>query len=155
MTSSKQRHYIIDDVTNEKKRSKLYKVTKSNDVKIDLFKKIRITTLRNQAERKTTNTLKLSCDSRFQRAFNACSCAFKVITLVWDNQGNYFENARWKRLSQRSFRMVIISKRKLKMTEIAFWVERIITHVRGGVVRTTAQKMTKFKPKKDIIRDLN
>jgi len=41
------------------------------------------------------------------------------------------------------------------MTEIAFWVEQIITHVRGGVVRTTAQKMTKFKPKKDIIRDLN
>jgi len=27
-------------------------------------------------------TLKLSCDSRFQRAFTACSCVFKVITLV-------------------------------------------------------------------------
>jgi len=27
--------------------------------------------------------LKLSCDSRFQRAFTACTCVFKVITLVW------------------------------------------------------------------------
>jgi len=26
-------------------------------------------------------------------AFTACSCAFKVITLVWANQRNYFENA--------------------------------------------------------------
>jgi len=26
--------------------------------------------------------LKLACDSRFQRAFTACSCVFKVITLV-------------------------------------------------------------------------
>jgi hypothetical protein len=26
--------------------------------------------------------LKLSCDSRFQRAFTACNCVFKVITLV-------------------------------------------------------------------------
>ncbi len=31
------------------------------------------------------STLKLSCDSRFQRAFTACSCVFKVITLVWVN----------------------------------------------------------------------
>jgi len=37
-------------------------------------------------------SLKLSCDSRFQRAFTACCCIFKVITLVWANQGNYFEN---------------------------------------------------------------
>jgi len=37
--------------------------------------------------------IKLSCDSRFQRAFTPCSCVFKVITLVWANQGNYFENA--------------------------------------------------------------
>jgi len=28
-----------------------------------------------------------------QRAFTACSCVFKEITLVWANQGNYFENA--------------------------------------------------------------
>jgi len=37
--------------------------------------------------------LKLSCDSRFQRGFTACSCIFKVITLVGSNQGNFFENA--------------------------------------------------------------
>jgi len=34
---------------------------------------------------------KLRCDSRFQHAFTACSCIFKVITLVWANQRNYFE----------------------------------------------------------------
>jgi len=37
--------------------------------------------------------IKLSCDSRFQRAFTACSCVFKVITLVWVNQRNFFKNA--------------------------------------------------------------
>jgi len=37
--------------------------------------------------------LKLRCDSRFQRAFTACSCVFKVITLIGTNQDNYFENA--------------------------------------------------------------
>jgi len=36
--------------------------------------------------------LKLRCDSRFQRAFTACSCVFKVITLIWVNQRNFFEN---------------------------------------------------------------
>jgi len=40
-----------------------------------------------------TFSLKLSCDSRFQRAFTACSCVFKLITLVGSNQGNFFENA--------------------------------------------------------------
>jgi len=48
--------------------------------------------------------VKLSCDTCFQRAFTACSCVFKAITLVGSNQGNYFENARWKRVSQRSFK---------------------------------------------------
>jgi len=37
-------------------------------------------------------SLKLRCDTRFQRAFTACSCVLKVITLVWSNQRN-FENA--------------------------------------------------------------
>jgi len=36
--------------------------------------------------------MKLSCDSRFQRAFTACSCVFKVITLVLANQRNLFDN---------------------------------------------------------------
>jgi len=35
--------------------------------------------------------LKLNCDSRFQRAFTACSCVFKVITLV----GSRFFVAEW------------------------------------------------------------
>jgi len=45
------------------------------------------------------NSLKLNCDSRFQRAFTACSCVFKEITLVGTNQHNYFEkpNASSKR----------------------------------------------------------
>jgi len=37
------------------------------------------------------SNLKLRCDSRFQRAFTACSGVFKVITLIGSNQGNYFE----------------------------------------------------------------
>jgi len=37
--------------------------------------------------------LKLHCDSRFQRVITACSCVFKVITLVGSNQCNFFENA--------------------------------------------------------------
>ncbi len=40
-----------------------------------------------------TTSLKLRCDTRFQRAFTSCSCVVKIITLVWANQGNYFENA--------------------------------------------------------------
>ncbi len=42
---------------------------------------------------KTLSYKKLSCDSRLQRAFTACGCVFKEITLVGSNQGNYFENA--------------------------------------------------------------
>jgi len=37
-------------------------------------------------------SFKLSCDSRFQRAFSASNCVIKVITLVGSSQGNYFEN---------------------------------------------------------------
>ncbi len=37
--------------------------------------------------------LKLRCDGRFQRAFTACSCVFKVNALIGSNQGNCFENA--------------------------------------------------------------
>jgi len=54
--------------------------------------------------------IKLTCDSRFQRAFTACSCDFKIITLVVSNQDNYFENvtacsnARWKHVSQRTLK---------------------------------------------------
>ncbi len=40
----------------------------------------------------TSAGLKLRCDERFTHAFTACSCVFKVITLVGLNQGNFFEN---------------------------------------------------------------
>jgi hypothetical protein len=36
---------------------------------------------------------KVRCDSRFQRAFIACSCVFEIITLIGSNQGNYFKKA--------------------------------------------------------------
>jgi len=49
-------------------------------------------------------TVKLSRDSRFQRAFTAGVCVFKVITLVGSNQCNYIENA------------TAFSKRTLKTT---------------------------------------
>ncbi len=47
----------------------------------------------NQNTSTTIDWIKLSCDSRFQRAFTACSCVFKVITLVWANQRKFIENA--------------------------------------------------------------
>jgi hypothetical protein len=37
---------------------------------------------------KNNSLLRLHCDTRFQRAFIACSWVFEVITLVWANQGN-------------------------------------------------------------------
>ncbi len=62
------------------------------------------------------NLLTLRRDTRFQHAFTACSCVFKVLTLVWANQRNFFENAqlhsinaRWKRLSQLSFMLCNLS----------------------------------------------
>ncbi len=49
---------------------------------------------RKRRDGAVTRTLfKLSCDSRFQRAFSACSCIFKVLTLVGSNQSNFFDNA--------------------------------------------------------------
>jgi len=58
--------------------------------------------------------LKLSCDSRFQRAFTACVYVVKVITLIGSNQRNYFENANAcskrtlkKQLSQLSLNVPI------------------------------------------------
>jgi len=37
--------------------------------------------------------IKVRCHTRFQGAFTACGCVFKVITLVGSNQDTYFENA--------------------------------------------------------------
>ncbi len=36
------------------------------------------------------SSLKLRCDTGFQRAFTACGCVFKVIMLVGSDQSNYF-----------------------------------------------------------------
>jgi len=52
--------------------------------------------------------LKLRCDCRFQRAFTACSCVFKVINLVWANQGNYVENA--PACSKRTLKTTVASQ---------------------------------------------
>jgi len=49
--------------------------------------------------------IKLRCDSRFQRAFTACSCVFNAITLLRDNQRNFFENAT--ACSERTLNMTV------------------------------------------------
>ncbi len=56
--------------------------------------------------------LKLSCDSRFQRAFTACVFVFEVITLVWTNQGNFFENAT--ACSNRMRKTLVATQLKLR-----------------------------------------
>ncbi len=38
-------------------------------------------------------SIKIICDKRFQRAFTSFGWVFKVITLIWVNPHNYFENA--------------------------------------------------------------
>jgi len=52
-----------------------------------------LTTVHEDQVTSTSFFLKLSCYSRNQCGFTACSCVFIVITSVWANQGNYFENA--------------------------------------------------------------
>ena len=44
-------------------------------------------------EKKFSIIVKSRCHMRFQRAFTARCCDFKVITLVWANLCNFFENA--------------------------------------------------------------
>jgi len=59
-------------------------------------------------------THKLSCHSRFQRAFTTSVCVFKVIKLAWKTKvftlkiQTHAVNARWKRLSQLRFRGIQI-----------------------------------------------
>ncbi len=69
------------------------------------------------------NWFRPHCNEHFQRTCSACGCVFKEITLVGTIQGNYIENAnaRWKRLSQRSFRN--------KLTEKTFFLELTEKHV--------------------------
>ena len=65
----------------------------------------------------TWEGLKLRCDERFTHAFTACSCVFKVITLIWGNQGNYFENgtACSKRMRKT---LVATQLKRLKVLQI-------------------------------------
>ena len=51
------------------------------------------------------------CHTRFQRAFTACCCVFKVITLVGSNQGNYFENAN--ACSKRTLKTRVATRLKI------------------------------------------
>jgi len=64
--------------------------------------------------------LKLSCDSHFQRAFTACVCIFKVITLVGANQGNYVENAT--ACSKRTLKTTVVTQLNVpkSKSQIAF-----------------------------------
>jgi hypothetical protein len=77
---------------------------------------------------------KLHCDERFTRAFIACGCVFKEITLVGSNQGNYFENAT-------SF-----SKRMLKTT--------VATQLYGqgrGKVKVCYGRAKNLRPNQEIL----
>jgi len=76
----------------------------------------------------------LSCDSRFRRAFTACVCVFKVITLVGSSQRNYFENAN------------ACSKRTLKMT--------VITQLKRSLP-TILNKLSSYKVLSDVEKALN
>jgi len=58
--------------------------------------------------------LKLRCNTRFQRAFTACGCFYKVITLVGSNQGNYFENAT--SCGKRTLKTRVVTQLKLDDT---------------------------------------
>jgi len=71
------------------------------------------------------STLKLSCDSRFQRAFTACSCVFKVIP--WFESTNVISlktqphavDACVKRSSQRSLTLVMHPNQRVVHVSLA------------------------------------
>jgi hypothetical protein len=69
-------------------------------------------------------SLKLSCDSHFQRAFAACVCVFKEITLVSSSQRNYFENATaW---NKRTLKTIVATQLYLTTQicfDFEFWVD--------------------------------
>ncbi len=61
-------------------------------------------------------TIKLHCDTHFQRAFTASCCVFKVISLVWANQCNYLEN-------------VIECKKRTPKTRVTTQLKLLISNV--------------------------
>jgi len=67
-------------------------------------------------ENNSFQLIKLSCDSRFQHAFTACICVFKVIMLVLANQSNYFESAN--ACTKRVLKMTVATHLKLQNQHI-------------------------------------
>jgi len=63
-------------------------------------------------------SLKLRCDTSFQHAFTARGYVFKVITLVWTNQRNYFENATAYSRRTLKTRIAMQGKSFLKFLDI-------------------------------------
>jgi len=68
--------------------------------------------------------VKLHCNTRFQRAFTACGCVFKVINLVLSKQRNYWKpyrlplhavNACWKRVRMTNAFAELFSGSELPM----------------------------------------
>jgi len=59
--------------------------------------------------------LKLRCDTRFQHAFTACRCVFRVFTLFWANQRNYFENAT--ACSKRTLKTTVATQLKISFDD--------------------------------------
>jgi len=61
--------------------------------------------------------LRLSCDSRFQRAFTTCSCVFKA------NQRNFFENATT--CSKRMRKTLVATQLKIQKRVSRIWTSYI------------------------------
>ncbi len=83
------------------------------DVQLNLFSLLSVCELKNVNSHCFThkyNAFKLRCDNHFQRAFTACSCVFKVITLVWASQRNYFENVNAFQTQKVIQKMVRVGK---------------------------------------------
>jgi len=81
-----------------------------------------------KVKQKNKRETKLSCDSRFQREFNACSFVFKGIARVGSNQGNYFENE------------TACSKRKLK-TRVATQLKQINQNLKSKNICSSSLKI--------------
>jgi len=58
-------------------------------------------------------SVKLRCDSRFQRKFTACSCVFKVITSVGSNQRGSKRTLKM-RVATQLFKVINLQKGFLK-----------------------------------------
>jgi len=75
------------------RRKHNYKKWLNYNISLKMLEEFPAWVIKVERGRNTFWTFKLSCDSRFQHAFTACCCVFKVITLFLANQRNFFENA--------------------------------------------------------------